>query len=212
MSKSIKQFISEIENSIEKDQLSNEEIDNLNNMLYENQKISLEGINKYYLINLTIIVSHILIQNEILDSLNVFEFNIANKNFISLTIPICSSFLNFIILSHLTNYIIIDETVRNLQIKRYPKIHKNLRELLFIPTFFESLNFRHKLNGSFISELKLVIVTIIIGLSPFIYLIYTQIKLFLEYYNKIEVLLILFSIYMSYKSLEIFYKLIKSSL
>ena len=206
MTKTIKQFISEIENSIEKEKLSNDEIDNIHDILFENQKLSLENINKYYLFNLTIIVSYILIQNEILSSLNILEFSINNKKFISLIIPICSSLLSYIILTHLTNYIILDEVIRYLQLKRYPKIHKNLREIITLPTFLESLNFKHKLDGSFLSELRLVFVTTIIILSPFMYLIYTQIILIFEYYNRYEIIFILFSLYMSYKSIKILYK------
>lgn len=212
MSKTIKQFISEIENSIEKEKLSNDEIDNIHDILFENQKLSLENINKYYLFNLTIIVSYILIQNEILSSLNILEFSINNKKFISLIIPICSSLLSYIILTHLTNYIILDEVIRYLQLKRYPKIHKNLREIITLPTFLESLNFKHKLDGSFLSELRLVFVTTIIILSPFMYLIYTQITLIFEYNNRYEIIFILFSLYMSYKSIKILYKLLKSAL
>lgn len=212
MSKTIKQFISEIENSIEKEKLSNDEIDNIHDILFENQKLSLENINKYYLFNLTIIVSYILIQNEILSSLNILEFSINNKKFISLIIPICSSLLSYIILTHLTNYIILGEVIRYLQLKRYPKIHKNLREIITLPTFLESLNFKHKLDGSFLSELRLVFVTTIIILSPFMYLIYTQIILIFEYYNRYEIIFILFSLYMSYKSIKILYKLLKSAL
>ena len=212
MTKTIKQFISEIENSIEKEKLSNDEIDNIHDILFENQKLSLENINKYYLFNLTIIVSYILIQNEILSSLNILEFSINNKKFISLIIPICSSLLSYIILTHLTNYIILDEVIRYLQLKRYPKIHKNLREIITLPTFLESLNFKHKLDGSFLSELRLVFVTTIIILSPFMYLIYTQIILIFEYYNRYEIIFILFSLYMSYKSIKILYKLLKSAL
>lgn len=57
MSQSIKEFTHKIERTIAEDVLSENELDSIYNRLFENQKISLDSINRYYFLNLIFLVS-----------------------------------------------------------------------------------------------------------------------------------------------------------
>lgn len=139
----------------------------------------------------------------------MFDLNIENRTFILFTIPILSALVNYITISHLINFLIIDEAIRNIQIKKHPKLHRNLLEILSLPTFFESLNFKYKVNQSFKTEIKFVILSIIIVLLPFIFLICAQVYLIFEYYNDYKIIIVLGSLYLSFKSIKSLLSLLK---
>lgn len=170
-------FNDKLNKIIENKDTNIEELKSIESSLRENLNLSVKNFHNYFFASIILIVIWFLVNNSILDNVEVFNMKINNTKVLLISIPFISSITNYLMISYLASYQMIDIVIKKIETRIYPSICGSaLIEFVSYPSFIEIESMKVRLsNESLMSGLSLIFISLILMATPFVcnfYIIY----------------------------------------